>query len=263
MNIACLFERNGRRAGDRPAVASGGSVIATHAELAARAAKMATWLRGRHGLEPGDRIAVVLTNRPEYVEVLLACWWAGCAAVPLNAKLHPSELAYAIEHSQAGLVIGESGLMDGLEHNAPVLLTDSAEYAQSTRDDALALESRGSNDLAWLFYTSGTTGKPKGAMITHGNLRAMVYSYFIDIDQISPDDAILHAAPMSHGSGLYMLPHAAVGAVQVMPESRGFDPADDHGSHRDLARHDALRGTHHGQAPHRFRQPQRRRPQLA
>jgi long-chain acyl-CoA synthetase len=80
--------------------------------------------------------------------------------------------------------------------------------------------------LAWLFYTSGTTGRPKGAMLSHGNLLAMAMSYFVDIDPPSPGGCIFHAAPMSHGSGLYMFPHVVQANTQVVPESGHFDPAE-------------------------------------
>ena len=72
------------------------------------------------------------------------------------------------------------------------------------------------DDPAWLFYTSGTTGRPKGATLTNRNLLMMSLSYYADIDSISPRDSVLHAAPLSHGSGLYGLPHIARGAVSVI-----------------------------------------------
>ena len=77
--------------------------------------------------------------------------------------------------------------------------------------------------IAVLQYTSGTTGRPKGATLTHRNLLMASLSYFADIDQVMPEDGILHAAPLSHGSGLYGLPHVARGAVSVVPHSGGVD----------------------------------------
>jgi len=79
-------------------------------------------------------------------------------------------------------------------------------------------------DLAWLFYTSGTTGRPKGAMLTHGIMLAQTLGYFAEIEPVGPSDCVLHAAPMSHGSGCYGLPFVALGGKTVIPESGGFDP---------------------------------------
>jgi long-chain acyl-CoA synthetase len=81
-------------------------------------------------------------------------------------------------------------------------------------------------DLAWLFYTSGTTGKPKGAMLSHRNLAQMTFSYLADVDRVEREGRLLHAAPLSHGSGLYNFTHLVRGAAQVVPESGGFDPAE-------------------------------------
>jgi long-chain acyl-CoA synthetase len=80
------------------------------------------------------------------------------------------------------------------------------------------------HDLAWLFYTSGTTGRPKGVMLSHGNLVAMSMCHLADVDQATPKDASLYAAPISHGAGLYNFPHVRMGGRHVIPESGGFDP---------------------------------------
>jgi acyl-CoA synthetase (AMP-forming)/AMP-acid ligase II len=81
------------------------------------------------------------------------------------------------------------------------------------------------DDLAWLFYTSGTTGFPQGAMLTHRNLLAMTMNFYADIcPAFGTEDVILHAAPLSHGSGLYALPNIAKGAANIILESKSFDP---------------------------------------
>ena len=106
---------------------------------------------------------------------------------------------------------------------------------------------------AWLFYTSGTTGRPKGAVLTHRNLLFACHCYYADIDYIGPEDTILHAAPLTHGSGLYGLAHIARGSHNVIL-SGSFDPErvfDAIGRPRQR-RH--VRGADHGLAPHQSRQ---------
>jgi long-chain acyl-CoA synthetase len=115
-----------------------------------------------------------------------------------------------------------------IESHAPATLErlvtiGSAEYeALFTADPVDVWRSRG-EDLAWLFYTSGTTGRPKGAMLTHRVLAAESYAYLAEVNSLAQGDPLVHAAPMSHGSGLYMMAHVARLGVNVVPESRGFD----------------------------------------
>ena len=231
MNIAHFFKRSADRAADQPALAVGATVLYNHKQLAERAARLAGFLRARG--RPGDHIAIAMANQRQYLEIMAACWWAGMAVVPMNAKLHRNDFAYMFDHSGARMAFADSDLaetiaplVDEIPTLDRVLVVDSKEYRDLQFFDAMELAEVDADDLAWLFYTSGTTGKPKGAMITHRNIRAMAYAYFIDIDQIAPGDAILHAAPMSHGSGIYIIPHAAVGACQIVPESAGFQPAE-------------------------------------
>ncbi len=231
VSLASLLLRSARAYPDRPALALGGTVTASYAGLAARAASLAGGLSASLGLARADRVALVMGNCPQYVELLFACWQSGLAAVPVNAKLHPKELAYILEDSGARacfVTAGHAGALSSIAPGLPALArvvdVDSADYARLASVAPVAAAEIAPEDVAWLFYTSGTTGRPKGVMITHRNLTAMTLAYFADVDRVEPGDCILHAAPMSHGSGLYILPHVAQAAVNVVPESGGFDP---------------------------------------
>ena len=226
LNIAQLFARSAGRAADLPAVARGTGVELTQRALAARAGAVAGGLTMRYRLAPGDRVAIVMRNRTDYVIWLAGCWWAGLAAVPVNAALHPSELAWILAHSGARLTVVSPELAASVPGDGPVIVAGTAEAEALSRADAVPLVARAPSDLAWLFYTSGTTGRPKGAMITHGNLLAMTAAFLADVEPVEPGDTILHAAPMSHGSGLYVLPHAAKAACQLIPESGAFDAGE-------------------------------------
>ena len=228
VNIAQLLVRSAHAYPALPALARGARLICSYAELAARVSRLAGGLSQR--LYQNERVALVMHNCPQYVELLFACWHAGLCAVPVNAKLHPRELEFILQNSGARLCFASAGLYDavaplvssvaGLEE---VINADDPRYAAVCAGAPIPVAARAAGDPAWLFYTSGTTGRPKGVTLTQNNVMAAIVGYFSDVDAIAPGEAIIHAAPMSHGSGFYMLPHVAHAGLNVVPESGGFD----------------------------------------
>lgn len=233
MNLAQFLIKSAHTFGDRPAVSLGDRVLSDYRQLARRAAALAGGLRARFALVPGDRVALVMKNAPQYIELLHGIWHAGLVAVPVNAKLHQEEFRYILENSGARIAFVSADLAEviaplahQLETLQAVIAAGSREYETLFGGEPAPLHEGRPEDLAWLFYTSGTTGRPKGAMLSHRNLLAMTMNYFADVDRVSKRDSIVHAAPLSHGSGLYGLPHVAKGANQVIPESGGFEPEE-------------------------------------
>jgi long-chain acyl-CoA synthetase len=231
MNIAHWLNRHSLAAPDAPALAVGARICADYGALGESVARCAGALRHEWGLAPGDRVAIIAANSPRYLVWLYAIWHAGLVAVPVNAKLHGLEIAYILGQCGARAAIVSDDLEAAVAAHAPPALTHllvigGAQERALERAEAIPVEPRGAQDLAWLFYTSGTTGRPKGAMLTHGNLAAMSAAYLTEVDQVSPGDPILHAAPMSHGSGLYIMAHVLRRGVNAVPESGGFDAAE-------------------------------------
>jgi long-chain acyl-CoA synthetase len=223
VNPAVWVARHGRlRPGD-PAIADGERVHASWATFAARTAGAAAGLRDDLGLSPGDRVAIVMRNRPEYLEALYGIWHAGLVAVPVNARLHREEIAYILEDSGASVVVTDPEHADDVAGLGTAVVAPGERWERLLASPPGPLVDRRPEDPAWLFYTSGTTGRPKGATLTNRNLLLMSLSYYADIDAVMPEDSILHAAPLSHGAGLYGLPHVARGAVNVLPSSGGAD----------------------------------------
>ncbi|WP_108880609.1 AMP-binding protein [Anderseniella sp. Alg231-50] len=230
MNLAHWIERNALEHPDGSAVGKGRDIILTHGELRDRVERLAAGLLGL-GLIRGDRVALAMKNVPEYFEVLFAIWHAGLAAVPMNAKLHASEFTYILENSgcKACFVtpaLGETitaADANGVDH---IIDVTSETYADLLGSEPVKICFVEPDELAWLFYTSGTTGRPKGAMLSHRNIVAMTLNYFVDFDRVMPHDCIIHPAPLSHGSGMWMFPHVCAGACNIVPASGGFDPVE-------------------------------------
>ena len=228
MNIANWLHDTQRRAPQRPALFDGSVQVADYATFAAHVRQRAAHLVEQHGLVPGDAVALLMKNSCDYLELLYAIWWMGGVAVPINAKLHPSEAAWIADNAEARLIFTDGGQVFS-SRDLPAHCTELDGHPLPPSHGWPSLEQpvpRQDHDLAWLFYTSGTTGRSKGVMLSHGNLIAMSLCYATDVDQVSADDAALYAAPMSHGAGLYNFIHVRCGARHVVPASLGFDAAE-------------------------------------
>ena len=232
MNIAGLLVSAARSFGSAPAAATGTAVRYDYAGFMLRAAKLATSLRACT-TGPGARVAIVAKNSPEYMEVMWAAWIAGLCVVPVNSKLHPKELAYIFTHAEVRICFGSSDVQETLgavAAEAPVLerivFFGTPDYEALLDAPPTEIQDVEATAPAWLFYTSGTTGKPKGATLTHRTLLGMVLRYYPDLDALSSDDSIIHVAPLSHATGLFSLAHVAKASAHVFPESASFDEAE-------------------------------------
>lgn len=233
MNIAAFLANSAVAFAHRPAVSVGNRVLWSYAQLHARVRQLAAGLRALPTVALGDRVALFMSNRPQYLEVLFAIWHAGLVAVPVNAKLHPRELQFILQNCgvKACFVTVELGaavndIANGVDALAHIIDVDAPEYDRLFAAEGMRQHAALRDDLAWIFYTSGTTGKPKGAMLSHLNLQVMTLSYLCDIDMLTERDALLHLGPQSHAAGLFSLSHLAKGSNQVLPESGGFDAAE-------------------------------------
>ena len=233
-NIAAGLLGRARNVPDAPALTFGARTLA-FGELAARVRALAGGLRTRLALAPGDRILVWMENRPEFLETLFASWVAGLVAVPVNAKLHAREAAYIARDCDAAAIVTSEALVEALaealtegpaDHGRSatpaVVVAGSAEYERLAGSGPIDCAATRPTDPAWIFYTSGTTGHPKGAVLTHRNLLVMSLIYYADIERVEPGHTKLHAAPLSHATGLYSLPHLFGGGHQVVLP--GFEP---------------------------------------
>ncbi len=230
MSLVHLLLRHARQRPASAAIFLGAETWATHAQWAQRSAGLAQRMVAA-GLVPGDRVVLFMHNHPRYLEILWAAWWAGLVVVPVNAKLHPREAEWIVANAGArwGFVSHDvaPGPLAGLERQVDVASSACDELLAPVGDAfAVPVVERNPQDVAWLFYTSGTTGRPKGVMLTHRNLMTMGLTYSIDVDPVAAEDAIVYAAPMSHGAGLYAIPHLMAGARHVVPVSGGVDPAE-------------------------------------
>ena len=229
VNLSHTLIRTARRVPRAVAVIERDRIELSYEQLAERALRLAAGL-SRLGVQRGGTVAIVAKNCTAYVELLYACWSLGAAAIPVNSRLHPREVAFILDDANANVCFitddADTGAIEAarMSSSTSFVDVDGPHYAALVKEDPLSAPSAAQDsDPAWLFYTSGTTGRPKGVVLTHRNLMAMALNYLADVDHAAVGDHLLHAAPMSHGSGLYTVPNIAVGATQLIPAARGFD----------------------------------------
>src|SRR5246500_3778836 len=169
----------------------------SYAEFDAAAARVATLLE-RAGIEPGDRVGLMLPNTPAFAVAFYGIMYRGAVAVPMNPLLKAREVAYYLSNSGAKALVATPAFADeatagAVEVGARCWLVDDAGLAELTADVAPqhAPGERGHNDVAVILHTSGTTGKPKGAMLTHGNMGRNADVCVRTLLHITPDDVVM------------------------------------------------------------------------
>jgi len=235
MNTFVFLEKAARFRHSQPAIIYGDETV-TYQQFHDRALTIAGNLSAM-GLKPGDRVAFCLANSPRILELIYGCFAGGFIVVPVNARLHPKEIAYIVANSGAKALFHGSEYTDGivaceedfkgLEHKFIVhnRIAENAQLPVFNKSKSLsrAVDLQASAP-AWLFYTSGTTGKPKGALWSHRTIRVVIMNYLADLYNIQPQEPVLHCAPLSHGSGIIALPAVARGAVNIIYDNPNFDP---------------------------------------
>jgi fatty-acyl-CoA synthase len=199
----------------------------TWASLHARITTLAVGLAGR-GVGKGDRVMLLMTNRPEFIETMLAVNAAGAIAVPVNFRLAPPEVAYILADSGATLIVTDTvlePLASAAAGAVPIVVAGTESYRELLRAPDNTVDTVvDEHDVALIMYTSGTTGRPKGAMLTHLNL-LMQSITAIRVSRLHEDDHIgLVNVPLFHIAGVgVMLPALLIGHPTVIMPSAPFD----------------------------------------
>lgn len=192
---------------DRLAMRSGDDIW-TYGRLASCSADLATALAAR-GVQPGVRIVVQTGKRPEVIALHLAAVRLGAVYVPLNTAYTAAEVQALIDDAEPALVVDDAEL--------DTLLAQQG-------DGTFADTPRSLDDPASMLYTSGTTGRPKGAVLTQGNLLAAATT-LIDAWGFTDDDVLLHILPLFHTHGLFVAAYCTLGSGATMVMHEAFDPA--------------------------------------
>lgn len=238
MNLGHLVRQAAVRHGERAAVVCG-DVMLTWSEVDRRTDALAVALR-RLGVGKGDRVLVQARNSHRAFETKWACFKAGAVWVPCNFRLTPPEVAYLAVHSGVRVMLHDAEFAENAKAvrvqvpEAAAFVCFDAERPGSESYDVLLARYEGEafleadvehGDPAWFFYTSGTTGRPKAAVLTHGQLAFVVASHLADMfPGTTAEDTSLVLAPLSHGAGVHALAHIARATTQVIYSDREMRP---------------------------------------
>lgn len=239
MNLATFLTQAARRHPDAPGFVWGETVW-SWAEIEARVDAMAHALASEFGVTKGDRILVQSANCNQMFESLFACFRLGAVWVPTNYRQSPDEVAYLAKASGArGMICGAAfaGHAEACRAATPaldfVIAIGPAAFGEDY--DAIVARNLGSrvaparverDDPCWFFFTSGTTGRPKAAVLTHGQMAFVVTNHLCDLmPATGPGDASIVVAPLSHGAGVHQLVQVAHGVPTILPASEKLDVA--------------------------------------
>jgi malonyl-CoA/methylmalonyl-CoA synthetase len=231
-NLYSLFESHFPADREKPLLLLDSGKYLAYADAEAGSARYAALLASR-GLVPGDRVAVQVEKSPEALLLYLGCLRAGLVYLPLNSAYHEAEVSYFLENAAPRAVVAQPRSLAWLDPLAArlairnVLSLDEhgkgtlVDAARNVPPDFATVESSG-DDLAAILYTSGTTGRSKGAMLTHRNLasNARVLQRSWDF---RPDDVLVHMLPLFHVHGLFVASHCVLASGASMRFHARFD----------------------------------------
>jgi acyl-CoA synthetase (AMP-forming)/AMP-acid ligase II len=240
-NLGRLLTQTARRIPDAPALVWRGRRW-SFAELDGRVDRLAAALRSL-GVGKGDRVLVHSRNSNAMFESLWACFKAGAVWVPTNFRLTPAEVAYLGSSSRAVVMLRDAGfgghaaaVRAASPHLRQVIAVGDAAGDELDYETLLAAQAPppadheadvGYDDPCWFFYTSGTTGRPKAAVLTHGQMSFVVTNHLADLMPGTTErDASLVVAPLSHGAGIHQLAQVARGAATILTAGEKLDPEE-------------------------------------
>lgn len=233
MNLATFLAQAARRDPDGVALVMGDARW-TWAEWDARTDALAHALQTRFGLRKGDRVMCQSQNCMEMMQAMFAVWRAGGVWVPANFRQTPDEVAYLTEASGATVMFCNAAFPDhAAACGITTLVFGAADFGPSV--DGITADHLGQrpqvaavdrDDPCWFFFTSGTTGRPKASVLTHGQMAFVVTNHLADLmPGLTGADASLVVAPLSHGAGVHQLTQVARGVKTVLLPTERFDVA--------------------------------------